>query len=136
MYNSSLNINRSTKEIIHKNNVNKSILNYNTKNINNKIKECYVPFDLNSIIYFDQERNNINKSLYDNVCRILSKENVNYIIQKNKFVCWKNKLNFEIMILLINKNKNIIKINTINKNGKTNIFKDTINNIINQISKY
>ena len=136
MYNSCLNVNRSTKEIIHKNNVNKSILNYNTKNINNKIKECYVPFDLNSIIYFDQERNNINKSLYDNVCRILSKENVNYIIQKNKFVCWKNKLNFEIMILLINKNKNIIKINTINKNGKTNIFKDTINNIINQISKY
>ena len=86
---------------------------------------------MNSIILYVNKK----KSIYDNISLILSKENINYIIQKNKIVCWKNKFNFELMVYPNLKSEIISKINAINKNGKVSVYKSTINNIINHLSK-
>ena len=131
IFNSCLNLNNNNK--VNKNlkikNIHKSPLINNYKKVFFKNKDSYIPFDLNSIVYMDK-----NNNIYEYISKILEKENINYIIQKNKLVCWKNNFNFELMISTINKNKKIFKINFINKNGKENIYKDIIINIINQIS--
>ena len=129
--------NNSNKELIkriNRNNINKSSLKNNLKNnLKNKdkikIKDEYIPFDLNSILIANKKR-----SIYDNISLVLSKENINYIIQKNKIVCWKNKFHFELMVYPNIKSEVISKINAINKNGKVSVYKSTINNIINRLS--
>jgi len=133
IFNSCANVNEnnSNKELIkriNKNNINKSALKNNLKN-RNKIKDEYIPFDLNSILYVNK-----NRSIYDDISLVLSKENINYIIQKNKIVCWKNKFNFELMVYPNIKNEAFSKINAINKNGKVIVYKSTINNLINHLS--
>ena len=130
-FSGNMNENNSNKDLIkriNKNNINKSALKINSKN-RNKIKDEYIPFDLNSILYVNK-----NRSIYDDISLVLSKENINYIIQKNKIVCWKNKFNFELMVYPNIKNEAISKINAINKNGKMIVYKSTINNLINYLS--
>ena len=133
LFNSRDNVNKnnSNKELIKRikrNDIKKSSLKNNLKN-KNQMKDQFIPFDLNSILYMSKYR------IYDNISLVLSKENINYIIQKNKIVCWKNKFNFELMIYPNIKSEEISKINAINKNGKVNVYKSTINNIINHLSK-
>ena len=134
LFNSCVNVkeNNSNKELIkriNRNNIKKSSLKNNLKN-KNLMKDEYIPFDLNSILFMRKNRN-----IYENISLVLSKENINYIIQKNKIVCWKNKFNFELMVYPNIKNEEISKINAINKNGKVNVYKSTINYIINHLSK-
>ena len=128
----SLRNNNDVLKKIKKINIDKPLLNkkINNNSNNNKIKNKFIPFDLNSIIFVDKN-NNIN----DFIGEILYKENINYIIQKNKFICWKNELIFELIFSSILENVNLYKINIINKSGHSIIFKNIINDIINSLIK-
>ena len=111
---------------IKNNNINKHFLKNNLKDKNIQ----YIPFDLNAL--FIDNYNKIN----ENITQILINENIKYIIKNNKFICWKNEYNFELIISLILKNEKVYKINILNKSGKSNIskeIKEIINNIINSI---
>ena len=135
------NIFASSKNIITKNNevlkkiiknkINKPFLGNNLKNnINNKIKEHFIPFDLNTL-FIEGVKNKIN----DIIGKILNKGNIYYVMQKNKFLCSKNKINFELILSLVSENEKLFKINIINKSGNSNVYNNQINNIINLLSK-
>ena len=109
----------------HFKNVNKN--NNNNCNIN---KTKYIPFDLNSIVIMNKK-----KDINYNIGIVLDKNNIKYIIQKNKFVCWKNDFVFEFTICPINKDEKIFYLNVINKSTNLNAFKNLMSNIINSLSK-
>ena len=118
------------KEISSINKINQDIKTDNSKSKN------YIPFDLNSILLINKERN-LKKSMI-NIFKI---KKINYKINNSnngsglKFICNKNNIRYEISILFKKEisDKNILVINSIKKQGNPNNYKSIINQIIKMI---
>ena len=115
--------------------INKKDIKINVKNnilidksINISNKNTYIPFDLLSLVFYGKE-NEIKESLI----KELNNKRVKHSEKKNKIICFKNDLRFELNIDKLDKNLFIIKY--LIKKERNSIYKDLFLNILSIFNK-